>query len=212
MKRSRVLVLIGAGVSAVTLAGVTAGAVTPSRTAATPQRGGSLTIARREDSRVVRSHERLPERVDLAGRADHGAAVHEHHRRQEPAAMACDQLHGLERRQDLHVQAAVGREVLERKSDELGRREVLDRPGAREHQGVGLHRRRDQERRRPDVEHGRHPPQVPVGAVPVRRLAVRERRGAEGLRRCRPRRRSTRTRSGRGRSCGTSASSARPSP
>ena len=50
MKRSRVLVLIGAGVSAVTLAGVTAGAVTPSRTAATPQRGGSLTIARREDS------------------------------------------------------------------------------------------------------------------------------------------------------------------
>ncbi len=51
MKRSRVLVLIGAGLAAATLGGVTAGAVTPHRaTASSPQRGGSITIARREDS------------------------------------------------------------------------------------------------------------------------------------------------------------------
>ena len=50
MKRSRVLVLVGAGVAAATLGVVAAGAITPARTAAAPQHGGSVTIARREDS------------------------------------------------------------------------------------------------------------------------------------------------------------------
>ena len=50
MKPLRVLVVVGAGVSAAALGVVAAGAVTPARTSATPQHGGSVTIARREDS------------------------------------------------------------------------------------------------------------------------------------------------------------------
>jgi peptide/nickel transport system substrate-binding protein len=51
MKRSRVVVFVGAGVAAAALGVVAAGAMSPQRTsAATPQHGGSVTIARREDS------------------------------------------------------------------------------------------------------------------------------------------------------------------
>ena len=59
-----------------------------------------------------------------------------------------------------------------------------------------------------EPEHRRLPPQVPVGAVPRRHRPVRERDHPEELRRRDARRRSTSTRSAPARSCGTSASSA----
>ena len=69
------------------------------------------------------------------------------------------------------------------KADDVRRRQVLDRRRARPEEGLGLPRRCDQEHRRARSEHRRLPPQVPVGAVPRRHRAVRERDHPEELRR-----------------------------
>ncbi len=65
-------------------------------------------------------------------------------------AVARDELHGLEGQEDVHLQAAPGRQVLERQGDDGGRREVLDRRRARPEPGLGLPRRRDQEHQAPN--------------------------------------------------------------
>ncbi len=76
-----------------------------------PHRGRDAEARRLDHDRahrglaVVRQDERLPERVDLARRADHGAALHRHRRRQEREAVARDELHAVGGRQDVHVQA-----------------------------------------------------------------------------------------------------------
>ena len=57
-------------------------------------------------------------------------------------------------------------------ADDLGGRQVLDRRRARAGQGLGLPRRGDQEHHDARPEQGRLPPQVQVGAVPRRHRAL----------------------------------------
>ena len=157
---------------------------------------------------VVRQDERLPERVDLAAEQIMEPLYTADQGRQDAQAVARHELHEVQGRQDLHLQAASRREVLQRQADDLRRRQVLDRRRPQAGQGLGLPRRRDQEHRGAEPEHGRLHAEVPVGAVPRRHRAVLQRDHPEQLRRQDARRRSTSSRSAPARSCGTSGSSA----
>ena len=176
--------------------------------AGTPKRGGSITIARIEDSQSFdKTNVFQNESIWLAEQIMEPLYIAAQ-RRQDAEAVARDELHDVERRQDVHVQAPPGRQVLERQADDVRRRQVLDRRRARAVQGLGLPRRCDQEHHGAEPEHGRLPPEVPVGAVPGRHRAVRERDHPEELRRRDARGVLQAPGRHRARSCGTSASSA----
>ena len=94
---------------------------------------------------------RLRQQLDLDPRADHPAALHRDHERQGRHAVARDRLHRVVGREDLHLHAAAGRQVLQRPADDLGRREVLARADDGGLGRLGLHRRGHQVGRRPDA-------------------------------------------------------------
>ncbi len=81
------------------------------------------------------------------------------------------------------LQAAQGRPLLEREDDDGGGREVLHRRRTRPGPGLGLPRRRHQERPGAQPLDGRLQPQVPVGTVRRRYRLVRERDHPQELRR-----------------------------
>ena len=151
--------------------------------AAQQKRGGHLRIARQEDStsfdktNVFQNEsiwliQQINESLYTVGPG-----------RQDPEALAGDELQGLEERQEVHHQAAQGRPLLEREGDDRGGRQVLVRRRARAGPGLGVPRRRHQERPGAQPLDGRLQPQVPVGAVPLRHRLLRKRDHPQELRR-----------------------------
>ncbi len=153
------------------------------------QRGGQARARREPDLRgrpgraVDEQHDRVRQQLDLDLRADLPAAVHGHQQRQGRAALAGHQLQDVGGQEDLHVHAPQGREVLQRQADDLGRREVLDRPEPQGHAGLGLPGLGDQFGRCAEPRHRRDPPEVPVGAAARGPVDLRQRHRAEQLRR-----------------------------
>ena len=154
------LVIAGAGCGGSDSGGSGGGG--SSSASGTPQSGGSVIDRPRRRLAVDGQDHRLRQRVDLGVRADHGAAVHGHQGRQGRRAVAGDGLHDLRRQADLHVQAAAGREVLQRPADDVRRRQVLDRRGPKVEDRAGASSTpRSRTSRRRDPTHGRDQAKYP---------------------------------------------------
>ena len=104
---------------------------------------------------------------------------------------------------DLHVQSAQGRQVPQRRGDDVRGRQVLDRRRAQHEGRLGVHRRRDQERQRRGQVHRQHQDEVQVGAARRRHRALLERRSCRRTTAARRRRSSTTRPSAPARSSGT---------
>ena len=101
-------------------------------------------------------HDRsLRQRGDLGLPAALRDALRRHARRQGREAVAGHELRPLDGQAHVHVPPAQGRQVPHRPGDDGRRRQVLDRRRAQPQDGLGLHRRRDQERDRQGQVHGR---------------------------------------------------------
>ena len=135
--RLAIAILALAAIAAVTFGTLGASAGSDETQAAQQKRGGHLRIARQEDSQsfdktnVFQNEsiwltQQINESLYTVGTG-----------REDSEALAGDELQGLEERQEVHLQAAQGRPLLEREGDDRGGRQVLVRRRARAGQGWG---------------------------------------------------------------------------
>ncbi len=178
--------LIAVAVAGTAVVGATAGFASGTgeqASEATPKRGGSITIARIEDSQSFdKTNVFQNESIWLTQQIMEPLYTATSDGKTLKPWLATSYTKSKDGK-TYTFKLRPGVQVLEREADDLRGRQVLDRRRPQAGQGLGVPRRRDQEHRGARPEHGRLHVEVRVGALRRGHRTVRERDHPQQLRR-----------------------------